>query len=246
MQAWSLWITPKHFCFTSALDERCICIAKIVRLSRMINYFFSASQLLLLVSTSSINNNNNHYIHDVVAKGREWVGECARGPVKYACVQTGATNACGSLRCRRRLFRSTTDFSRIFSRPLYHPTALQSAILHLSLHRTRHFVPCRRPFVAFLSSAGFRSCSRCTSGKRRRWLAAADGRLKITATFLFFSSFRAVVRRFRVGAIQPCVSGDNITQFRYTCGARQSHNAFSSQWITYCLILFHIIYRYNV
>lgn len=132
--------------------------------------------------------------------------ECARGPVKYAYAQTGATNACGSLRRRRRLFRSTTDFSSIFSRPFYHPTARQSATLHLHLHRTRHFVPCRRPFVAFLSSAGFRSCRSCTSGKRRRRLAAADGRLKITATFLFFFSvFRAVVRRFWVGATQPCL-----------------------------------------
>lgn len=34
-----------------------------------------------------------------------------------------------------------------------------------------------------------------------------------------FFVFRAVVRRFRVGATQPCVSSDNITQFRNTCGA---------------------------
>jgi len=100
------------------------------------------------------------------------------------CASTGATNARGSLRRRRRrrLFRSTTDFSRIFSRPLptYYP-------LHRTfLHHFSNFVPCRRPFVVFLSSSsGFRYCHR-TSGKLSQRLAAADGRLKITTTFLFF------------------------------------------------------------
>jgi hypothetical protein len=60
---------------------------------------------------------------------------CTRGPVKYACAPTEAINVCGSLRCHRCcLFRSTTDFSRIF---LALSTTLQSATLYLPpLHQT--------------------------------------------------------------------------------------------------------------
>lgn len=98
-----------------------------MRLSKIINYFFSASLLILLVSTSSINN-NNHYIHDVMT------GVCAGSG--QVCVRADRSN--------KRVWFITSSppppspsvpvnngFSRIFSRPLYHPITRQSATLHL-------------------------------------------------------------------------------------------------------------------
>jgi len=147
----------------------------------------------------------------------------ARWPEQQTCVVHYVVAAAVVCSGQQRIF--LVFFSPFL--PPYHP------LHYTSLHHTRHFDPCRRPFIVFLSSAGFRSCHR-TSGKRRQRLAAADGRLKITATFLFFCFLRCS---------ETFSSGRNPT----VCLRRQhnsipwTHNAFAPKWIPYCIILFHII-----
>lgn len=156
--AWSFRTTPKRFLsHRRFLWEVLYCIAEIARLSKIINYFSSAS-LLLLVSTSSINN-NNHYIHDVVKRVNAGPGQ--------VCVRADRSN-------KRVWFITSSSpppsvpvnngfFSYFFSPslPPYYPPECYAASPSTD---PDIFVPCRRPFVVFLSSAGFRSY-RHTSGK---------------------------------------------------------------------------------
>lgn len=231
--AWSFRTTPKRFLsHWRFLWEVLYCIAKIARVSKIINYFSSASLLLLVL------------IIIIIIFMTSWSG-WARGSVKYACAQTGATNACcGSLRRRRRrrrLFRSTTDFSRIFFRPLppYYPPECYAAPPSTA---PDIFVPCRRPFVVFLSSAGFRSY-RHTSRKTPpavsccRW-AIKDNR-NISVIFFPFSALSWDVFEW---AQLNRVSRTTTLLNSVVRATRRSHDTFAPQWITYCLVLFHKIY----